>query len=547
MQLVACRGAAAWVAAAFDRSSCESSFLLNKGHVLGFGVLHERDAYIGARQQVVLHAAHTRMPPSHNEASPCNTLLATSCSRSLTLPLSSQPHAVSQARSLVDRPGSLAPQQARRCSAASAQPAAGGRKHRRAERRPGRLRRGGPLAASARVAELRDGAQQRGVHRRRRADDAAVQVQPAPAPKVQRRAWPQRRAPRAPSLALRHVRATRHHCEGACPAGPTRAQACAGLHGRGRVSRQPARGCASSPCMQACPPAPRPRPRCDGAGAGCRDRQPRATRTRRVRPGSLGRGSGGPAGATRSPQSPRSGSAPQGSLRAGEGAGVGALTAAALARRARGRGRAGRVGDARAGLGHDQRAGRVVPDLLAVARVREAQVHARVPARQRACAPRAPLSPGARGRRPPARWSWRGARRCRLGRTGAAAAGEALMHRTDRERGAALGAAPAPACRPAFAHGHPASSPLHVYAGRRRPVMLAGPAPDAHGKRRPPVRAPKAPSLRGGKHARAAPGVPRPPAHSATRFWPLHARTRQPASSAPHHTWPGCQCAAAGA
>jgi len=507
-------------------------------------MLLEGDAYIGARQQVVLHAAHTRMPPSHNEAGPCNT----SCSRSLTRLLSSQHHAVSQARSLVDRPSSLAPQRARRRSAASTQPAAGGREHRRAERRPGRLRRGAPLAASARVAELRNGTQQRGVHRRRRADDAAVQVQPAPAPKVQRRAWPQRRAQWLPSSVRRHARATRHRCEGACPAGPTRAQASAGLHGRGRVSRQAARGCASAPCMQARPPAPRPRPRCDGAGAGCRGRQPRATRTRRVRPGSLGRGSGWPAGATRSPQSPRSGPAPQGSLRAGEGAGVGALTAAALARRARGRGRAGRIGDARAGLGHDQRAGRVVPDLLAVARVREAQVHAGVPARQRACAPRAPLSPGAWGRRPPARWSGRAepgaadraaqAQPPRPGRqtencTSGAARRSALLQRLRAAPPSPIGTPPLASC------------PLHVCAGRRRPAMLAGPAPDAHGKLRPPVRAPKVHSLRGGKHARAAPSVPRPPA-SATRFWPLHARTRQPASSAPHHTWPGCRCAAAG-
>jgi len=240
--------------------------------------------------------------------------------------------------------------------------------------------------------------------------------------------------------------------------------------------------------------------------------------------------------------------APQGSLRAGEGAGVGALTAAALARRARGRGRAGRIGDARAGLGHDQRAGRVVPDLLAVARVREAQVHAGVPARQRACAPRAPLSPGAWGRRPPARWSGRAepgaadraaqAQPPRPGRqtencTSGAARRSALLQRLRAAPPSPIGTPPLASC------------PLHVCAGRRRPAMLAGPAPDAHGKLRPPVRAPKVHSLRGGKHARAAPSVPRPPA-SATRFWPLHARTRQPASSAPHHTWPGCRCAAAG-
>ena len=42
----------------------------------------------------------------------------------------------------------------------------------------------------------------------------------------------------------------------------------------------------------------------------------------------------------------------------------------------------GRVGDGGAGLGHDERAGRMVPDLLAVAPVREAQVHRRIPARQ---------------------------------------------------------------------------------------------------------------------------------------------------------------------
>ena len=146
LQLVACRGAAAWVAAAFDRSSCETSSCLRGGTSEAFE-RSERDVYIGARQQVVRHAAHTRMPPSLNKAGPCNTLLVTPCSRPLTRLLSSQHHAVFQARSLVDRPGSLAPQQARRRSAASAQPAAGGRDHRRAERRPGRLRRGDAVSA----------------------------------------------------------------------------------------------------------------------------------------------------------------------------------------------------------------------------------------------------------------------------------------------------------------------------------------------------------------------------------------------------------------
>jgi hypothetical protein len=167
-----------------------------------------------------------------------------------------------------------------------------------------------PSAPSARVAELRDGPQQRGVHGRRRADDAAVQVQPAPAPKVQRRAWPQRRAPR--SQAGRGDTCGR---PGAAPPATVRALPCPLQRkpppvclGAGGVSRQAARGCASSPCVQACrAPAQRPRARCDGAGAGCRRRQPRATRRRWKRPGPWAVAAAGPPAPCTSTQSPRSG------------------------------------------------------------------------------------------------------------------------------------------------------------------------------------------------------------------------------------------------
>ena len=124
------------------------------------------------------------------------------------------------------------------------------------------------------------------------------------------------------------------------------------------------------------------------------------------------------------------------------GRGCGGCDEGGPARRAGGRGRAGRVGDARAGLGDDQRAGRVVPDLLPVARVREAQVHAGVPARQRACAPRAPQPPG----ESPARALLR-ARGLSLQAGPHGGAPDGALH---RRRRAALSAAPAPACRPAF-------------------------------------------------------------------------------------------------